>query len=348
MEYRHPALKPGQIDAPHEFAALGDLQLESGEVIHDYYQSYVTHGQLNQDRSNAVLFCSAISANHHRLDFLIGAGRAFDPRDWFIIATDAIGNGLSTSPSNSQCQPGMKFPRFSIRDMVHSQYRLVTEHLHLDQLAAVVGASMGGMQALQWGVRWPKWMRSLIALTPMARTTPWSVAVNETTRQCLMADPAWTGNGFSGVPERGWRAWVNIQHLLINRTPRGVMEDFADSASILEWLHTRQQQWLADGFDAIDWLYQTWAYDSHDVGTTFGFAGDTEKALRSIRARSLIMTPLLDLYNPAEAGREAAAAIPGAFHVEIPSWQGHQAANIAREADVRFVNQTISSFLHGN
>jgi homoserine O-acetyltransferase/O-succinyltransferase len=123
--YRHPPMQPGWIDRPHRSAALGDLQLESGEAILGYTQSYVTHGSLNAAKDNAVLVCISLTGNHHRLDFLIGPGRALDTDRWFVICADPIGNGLSMSPSNSALQPKMRFPRFSIRDMVHAQHRLL-------------------------------------------------------------------------------------------------------------------------------------------------------------------------------------------------------------------------------
>src|SRR5713226_3155923 len=108
---------------PHQLFAEGDLKLESGEVIRDFSISYVTHGTLNADKSNAVLMVTAIGGNHHRIDYLIGPGRALDPAKYFVIATDAIGNGLTTSPSNSKAQPKMQFPKFNMRDMVNSQQR---------------------------------------------------------------------------------------------------------------------------------------------------------------------------------------------------------------------------------
>ena len=135
--------------------AEGDLKLESGEAIKDFSISYVTHGTLNAKKSNAILMVTAISGNHHRLDFMIGPGKALDPDKYFIVCTDAIANGLSTSPSNSKAQPRMSFPKFTIRDMVESQYRLMKEKLGIDHVVAVVGPSMGGMQVLQWGVSHP-------------------------------------------------------------------------------------------------------------------------------------------------------------------------------------------------
>src|SRR6185436_8939008 len=118
------AFAHGPNQPPHQLYRVGDLALESGEVIKDFSISYVTHGTLNARKSNAILVVTAIGGNHHRLDFLIGPGRALDTDKYFIICTDAIGNGLTTSPSNSTAQPRMKFPKFLIRDMIASQHML--------------------------------------------------------------------------------------------------------------------------------------------------------------------------------------------------------------------------------
>src|SRR4051812_43869526 len=193
--WRHPELQPGWIDRPHQTLALGDLKLESGEAIRDFEISYVTHGTRSSADDNVILVLTAIGSTHHRLDFLVAPGLPLDPDRHFIICADAIGNGLTTSPSNSRMQPDLAFPRFTIRDMVASQRRLL-DQLGIGQLAAVVGASMGGMQALQWGVSEPDRMRSIVALVPMARSRPWSVAMNDVARRILMADPSWPSGPF--------------------------------------------------------------------------------------------------------------------------------------------------------
>ena len=343
--FRHPPLAKGHIDAEHRVAELGDLELESGEAIRGYRQSYVTHGELNREKSNAVLVCISLTGNHHRLDFLIGPGKALDPSHHFIIAADPIANGLSTSPSNSEQQPGMRFPRFTIRDMVESQYRFLTGQFGISRLQAVVGASMGGMQALQWAVSHRLFMRACVAMTPMAKTSPWAVLVTETARSCLMADPAWTGDGFSAEPERGWRAYTGLMSALMSKTPAALAEFLPDCAETHLWFEKVLAQNRASGFDAHDYLYQSWAYEAHDVGATHGFGGDTSRALASIEAKTLVLAPPLDLFNPTEAARNAAARISGAKFVEIPSVQGHQAATSLKAEDEAFLNRTIGEFL---
>lgn len=340
----HPPLAPDQLDAPHCVAELGDLALESGETLRGFRQSYVTHGTLDDERSNAILVCSALTGTHHRLDFLIGEGKALDPTRDFIVATDPIGNGLSTSPSNSRLQPLMRFPRFCLRDMVHAQHRMLTEQLGIQRLRAVVGASMGGMQALQWAVSHPALVAAIVAMTPMARTSGWSAMVTETARACLMADPAWTAEGFTKRPERGWRAYTGLMNALLMRTPAAVGELVAqaDAGGAFERLVAQQSR---IDFDAHDYLYQSWAYQAHDVGTTPGLDGDTATALESIRATALLIAPPLDLFNPADDARAAAQAIPGARFVEIPSLQGHLAATATRPDDADFLNHVIADFL---
>lgn len=341
----HPPLAPDHIDAPHREAALGGLSLESGQRILDFRQSYVTHGKLAANRGNAVLVCSALTGNHHRLDFLIGPGKALDTDRFFIVATDAIGNGISTSPSTSATQPRMRFPQFSIRDMVHAQHRLLTEHLGLRRVRAVVGASMGGMQALQWGVSHPGFMDKLVAMTPMAKTTAWSLMVTRTARACLMADAAWTGDGFDGVPVRGWRAYASLMAAMMMRTPDALARAFSDPAGADAWQAKAVAHQRAVSFDAHDYLYQSTAYDAHDVGTSPGFHGETDRALASIRARCLLLAPPLDLFNPATDAKHAASMIPGARFIEIPSIQGHQAATSLEAQDAQFLNEAIRPFL---
>ena len=332
--------------APHQLYAMGELQLESGETIKDFSISYVTHGKLNANKSNAILMVTAISGNHHRLDFMIGPGKALDPDKYFIVCTDAIGNGLTTSPSNSTAQPRLKFPKFTIRDMVASQHRLLTEQLALNHVLAVIGPSMGGMQTLQWGVSHPEFMDGLVALVPLAKTPAWTVSVLEATRKAIMLDPAWQDGNYTSPPEQGIRLWRDIL-LLAARTPEINRDQFPHNPlDVLPWLK-QTETGLIKAFDTNDWIYQTWAYDRHDVGGTPGFNGDTAKALQAIKAKTLILLGSKDLLNPEWEPQDAAKHIRNAKVVTIRpgAVTGHAAAGGAFAPDVEFINRETIGFL---
>ena len=338
----------GPNDPPHQSHAMGEFRLESGEAIKEFAISYVTHGTLNANRSNAVLMVTAISGNHHRVDYLIGPGRALDPAKYFIIATDAIGNGLTTSPSNSKAQPGMQFPKFNIRDMVNSAQRLVKEKFSVDKLVTVIGASMGGMQALQFGASFPDMAQSLVAIIPLGRTPAWTTNVLELSRQAIMTDPAWNGGNYppGAPPEKGMRMWARLLFTGIVRTPEQLQADFPNNMDTIAW-----QNGLADALwkriDARDWVYQTWAYDQHNLGTTPGFSGDYYKALKSIKAKTLILAGEGDLLNPEANAREAAQYIPDARYVTLKTRMalGHWSGAGATAPENELQNREIGAFL---
>ncbi|MFL6816797.1 MAG: alpha/beta fold hydrolase [Bradyrhizobium sp.] len=341
-----PAAAHSPQQPPHQLYNEGDLKLESGEAIKDFSISYVTHGTLNARKSNAILMVTAVGGNHHRLDFVIGPGKALDPDKYFIVCTDAISNGFTTSPSNSKSQPRMQFPKFAIRDMVESQYRLMKEKLGIDHVVAVVGPSMGGMQVLQWGVSHPEYMDALVAMVPLAKTPAWTVAVLEASRKAIMTDPAWKDGNYDAPPEKGVRLWRDILSLLSARTPEMYSAQFKNGIDALAWME-QQETAALKAFDANDWIYQTWAYERHDVGATPGFNGDTAKALASIKARTLILTGTKDLLNPEFEPQQAARNIVDVKMMTISpgTVTGHAAAGGAFPADVEFLNREAGAFL---
>jgi homoserine O-acetyltransferase len=346
-----PLLSPSAVahtpqQPSHQSYNEGDLKLEGGETIRDFSISYVTHGKLNENKSNAILMVTAIGGNHHRIDFMIGPGKALDPDKYFIICTDAIGNGLTTSPSNSTTQPRMSFPKFAIRDMVESQYRLLKEKFGIDHVIAVIGPSMGGMQTLQWGVSHPDFMDALVAMVPLAKTPAWSVAVVEASRKAITTDAAWKGGNYDTPPEKGIRLMRDILNLISARTPDMYSAQFKNGMDALAWMET-QETGMLKAMDANDWIYQTWAYERHDVGATPGFNGDTAKALASIKAKTLIMTGTKDLLNPEFEPIEAGKNIAGVKMMTISpgTVTGHASAGGALPDDVAFLNRATTAFL---
>lgn len=141
-----------------EFARLGNFKLEDGQVIENCVLGYRTCGKLNAAHTNAVLLLTWFSGNSKQLLGLTGHGMMADSTKYFVVAIDAFGNGVSSSPSNSALQPNGSFPRFNIRDMVKAEHFLATKILKLRHVFCVMGASMGGMQTFQWIVSYPGYM----------------------------------------------------------------------------------------------------------------------------------------------------------------------------------------------
>ncbi|MBC7832257.1 MAG: alpha/beta fold hydrolase [Hyphomicrobium sp.] len=340
----HPPLAPGWVDRPHLHFAAGDMALESGETLRDAFVSYVVHGDPSRLAGGAgILVCTAIGSTHHRLDFLIGPAAALDTDRHCVVVADALGNGLSSSPSNSASQPGAAFPRIAIRDMVESQRRLL-DYLGGSRLQAVVGASMGGMQALQWAVSEPRRMARVVAITPMARTARWSQLMNEMSRRALFADDECT---LPRPRAEAMRLWAPLTQLVMPRSPEAI-EAIGSQDALSEEVARAEREGVAQGPDAFDWCCQSRSYDAHDVGTTPGFDGDTERALASIEAEVLIAAPTSDLYNPPFMAREAARSIRRARFIELPGHDGHRSASGVSPISTLALRDAITAFLRGD
>jgi homoserine acetyltransferase len=158
-------------EGAQQFAELGDLKLQCGGVIHDFRLGYRTLGKLNAEKSNAVIWPTWLGGKSEDILQFVGPGKVVDNGKYFVVLVDAIGNGVSTSPSNSELQPRMKFPQFTIRDMVEAERRLAMEVLHLSHLRAVMGVSMGGMQTFEWAVAYPDFTDLAIAMAGSPQST---------------------------------------------------------------------------------------------------------------------------------------------------------------------------------
>ncbi len=182
-------LTPGSSRAQGQLqvAALGECPLESGEAILDCRIAYRTFGQLNAERSNAVLFTTQLTGTSTQIAGYIGPGGLVDTTTHFVVAVDAFGNGVSSSPSNSTAQPGANFPRFSIRDMVRAQHRLLTDVLGLSSLHAAIGISMGGMQSFEWAVTYPGFAAKVIPIAGSPRLAAYDIVLWETSLRMLAA-----------------------------------------------------------------------------------------------------------------------------------------------------------------
>jgi homoserine O-acetyltransferase len=308
---------------------LGDLKLESGEVIRDVRMTYITFGTLNAQKSNAMLSLHGLQGNRNSQSYWVGRGKAFDPDRYFIIQPDTLGvasidANATTSPTRSGLN--MKFPRFNIRDMVNAEYRMLTECLGIRHLVAVAGSSMGGIETMQWSVSYPAFMDAAIPVTPMARANRQGNFIWEAVRQVVMVDPKWRdGNYPSDDPPRaGIGAGLQIQSV-VGSSAAGYEADFASQAEV-HAAFAADAKAVGDNVQARDWIYRSWAIQSHDIGQTRGFNGDLAAAARSIKARVLLFPNCQDqLHPPREGGvLEAAQHIPTAKLIDLDDIGGHR------------------------
>lgn len=325
---------------------LGDFSFESGVTVPNTQISYVTHGSLNAAKNNAVLVPSWYSGDHHGYEFLIGAGKALDPAEYYIVATDMFANGFSSSPSNTPPPfAGPDFPEIAIRDNVNAAHRLLTEELGVERLRAVIGFSMGAQQAFQWAVSYPQMVDVIVPICGNAKEYPFGFVRLEGAKSAIMADSAWNGGRYDSPPEAGmkaiarhWASWGVSQEWWRRETYRDLGFE-----TIEDYLVEAESNWLAR--DANNMLWQAKMWQRHNVGDTPGFDGDFEKALRSIEARVLLMPGETDLYFPVADAESESRVLSDVQLIPIPSIWGHGAGAGRGPGDAEFLNQTIAEFL---
>jgi homoserine O-acetyltransferase len=321
-------------DGIQQFAEFGDFKLRDGGVVHEFRIGYRTLGRLNSDKSNVVLWPTWIGSKSQDLLPFIGPGNVVDTNHYFVILIDAIGNGISTSPSNSKRQPLMKFPKFTIRDMVEAEHRLCTDVLHLSHLHAVLGISMGGMQAFEWVVTYPDFMDIGIPMSGSPQSTSFD-KLNWTAQiDAIELDPAWNhghptgplGRGFALSEEIGSMNGTSPSYRVAHTSP----EDFDRFVAEI------RKNAKGDAGTASDQIRQRQAIIALDIPGEFSMT--LEQAAKRVRAKLLIVVSAQDhVVNPRPA-LEFAAAI-NAPVVNLNSPCGHQSFTCIS------LGPTVASFL---
>ena len=292
-----------QAEAPQQFAELGDLRLQNGGVIQDFRLGYRTMGKLNEGKSNAVLWPTWLGGKTEDLLKFIGPGNVVDTNSYFVMLVDAIGDGISSSPSNSKKQPLMKFPRFTIRDMVESEYRLATEVFHLNHLHAVMGISMGGMQTFEWSVAYPDFMDEAIPLMGSPQSTAYDKLLWTSQIDALELDPAWNGGNPTGPLTRGFAVSEEIGSMALTspayRVARTAPQDFD------AFLADMKKRTVTGG-GAWDMIRQREAINALDIPGEFGVT--LPNAAKKVHAKMLvIVSPEDHMVNSGPALAFAAA-----------------------------------------
>ena len=341
-----------------DFGPDKPLRLDSGGRLDHVEIAYRTYGTLNAERSNAILICHALTGDQHVASDhpitgkpgwwtqMVGPGKPLDPTRHFIVCSNVIGGCMGTTGPSSinpaTGQPwGLSFPVITIADMVRAQVMLI-DALGIDSLFAVVGGSMGGMQALQWAADYPERVYSVVCLAAAARHSAQNIAFHELGRQAIMADPDWQGGDYaaSGVrPEKGLgvaRMAAHITYLSEQALQRkfgrelqrdGLSWGFDADFQVESYLR-HQGAVFVDRFDANSYLYITRATDYFDMAAAYdGLLADAFVKARDVRFCVLSFTS--DWLYPTPESRAIVRALNAAgaraSFLEIDSDKGHDA-----------------------
>jgi homoserine O-acetyltransferase/O-succinyltransferase len=325
---------------------LGDVALQSGELLRDARLVYATFGLPNARRDNAVLLPTFYAGTHRDNACLVGPGRALDPSRWFVVVPNLFGNGVSSSPSHRGPQHGADFPRVTIHDNVVCQQRLLEERLGVEHLALAVGWSMGAQQAYQFAALFPDRVRALLAVCGSAKTSLHNWVFLEGVKAALLADPDFNGGRYERPPRRGldafgrvYAGWAYSQAFF----RRGLHEElgFATAAHLLDaWAREHR------GWDANDLLAMLWTWQHADLSANDAYRGDVARALAAIEARAIVMPCRTDLYFPPEDSALEVARMKHAELRSIDSDWGHIAGGPDRSpVDTAFVERAIRELL---
>lgn len=334
------------------------LELDSGAALGPFTIAYQTYGALNAAKSNAILICHALTgdqfvAERHPItgkpgwwEAMVGPGKPIDTDRFFIICSNVIGSCLgSTGPSDLDPATGqaygLGFPVITIGDMVRAQARLI-DHLGIDQLFAVIGGSMGGMQVLQWAAAYPERVFAAMPIASAARHSAQNIAFHEVGRQAITADPEWRNGAYLAEgtnPARGLavaRMAAHITYLSEAALHRKFGRNLQDRARVaygfdadfqVESYLRHQGSIFVDRFDANSYLYITRAMDYFDLAAEHG--GQLAGAFRDTTARFCLVSFTSDWLFPTSESREVVHALnacaANVSFVEIESDKGHDA-----------------------
>jgi homoserine O-acetyltransferase len=288
-------------------ADLGDFRLESGQVIQECRLGYRTFGTLNKERSNAILFPTWFAGTSKDLVALgfIGPSKLADTSRYFVVAVDALGNGVSSSPSNSKKQPGRTFPEFTVRDMVKAQHQLLTKVLGIGRLHAVIGISMGGMQAFQWTLSYPGIAQKAVSIMGTPRAASSDLFLFDTGLRAIDTLSA-IRDGEALGPE-GSAALLALAAL----TPEFYLKNLSRS-DVTRALDGAQDILLK--YSLTDWAWQLKAMIGHDI---YRLTSEREAA-GAIRTKLLVIVSRNDfLVNP-----EPSLALAGSLKADTLVLQG--------------------------
>lgn len=351
------------------------IELDSGRKFGPVTVAYETYGTLNEKKDNAVLICHALSGDAHAAGFhrewnhkpgwwddAVGPGKAFDTNRYFIICSNVIGGcvgttGPATTDPATGRPYGLRFPVVTIGDMVKVE-KLLVDSLGISKLLAVAGGSMGGMQALEWALRYPENTAASIVIAATPRLSPQSIAFHAVGRNSITSDPNFMNGDFYGsaLPSRGLSIARMVGHITylsdesMNRKFGRRLQnrdefsyDFSAEFEVESYLEYNGLKFV-ERFDANSYLYVTKAMDYFDVAQTYG-NGSLDKALENVKSRMLVLSFTSDWLFPPNQSQEIVDSMirngKDVSYYNIPSAYGHDAFLL----EVEVLGEILSKFL---
>jgi homoserine O-acetyltransferase len=358
----------------HHVSLPGPLTLDGGGTLAPVELAYESYGALSAARDNAILICHALTGDQHVASphpitgkpgwwtRMVGPGKSIDTERFCVIAVNAIGGCMGSSGPEtlaSDGQPwGMRFPVITISDMARSQ-ALLLDHLGIERLHAVVGGSMGGMQALSWAAHFPDRVGAALVIASTAKHSAQNIAFHEVGRQAIMADPNWRGGDYyadGNTPDAGLAVARMAAHITY-LSEQGLQEKFGrrlqgreaksfgfDADFQVESYLRHQGLSFTDRFDANSYLYITRAIDYFDLAEEF--SGHLASAFVGTRTRFCLISFDTDWLYPTAESKAIAHALNAAgaavSFVELSSPFGHDAFFL----DLPELDQVIAGFLN--
>ena len=334
----------------HEIFELGDVTLQSGVTLPAAKLAYKTWGTLNARGDNVIVMPTFYTGTHVRNEGYLKAVPALDPSRWFIVSVNMFGNGLSSSPSNTPPPwDGPRFPAVTIHDNVACQHRLLTEALGVERIALVLGWSMAGCQAYEWGAQFPDMAEAILPFCASARTSPHNKVFLEGVKAALTADAAFASGDYTAPPEVGLRAfgrvyagWAYSQTFYRERMHRELGFETWEEL-LLDWERDHLE------WDANDLLAKLRTWQLGDISANARYQGDFERALGAIQARAILVPCTTDLYFPPEDNAIEARHMPNAAFRPFDCAWGHCVASPSRKGSdfLRFLDAWVAELLAG-
>jgi homoserine O-acetyltransferase/O-succinyltransferase len=346
----------------HKTFDLGNIVLQSGATLRDAKLAYKTYGTLNAKKDNVIVYPTWYSAQHYDNEWMIGEGMALDPSKYFIIIPNMLGNGLSSSPSNTaEPYDRARFPRVTVYDQVVLQHKLVTELFGIEKIKLATGWSMGAAQSFQWGASYPDMVERIMPFMGAARCSRHNFVFLEGVKAALTADAVYNYGWYEEPPRRGLRAaarvyagWGFSQTFYRKKLDLALPgRPFGDKPADVPWNYSTLEDFLVyfwEGFflakDANNLLSLLWTWQYADISGDPKYGGNFEKALAGIKAKAIVMPASTDLYFPPKDSEYEVKHMPNAELRVCQSDWGHFAGDPrGTSPDIAFVDKAIKELL---